>query len=489
MSMKEFSLEAISTTGGDHIENSDKVSKADNDGEDEEYTVKEQRKIIHKIDRRLLVILGAMQAVSFLDRANMSNANIAGMAKALHLAVGKRYSVVLLVFFGPYILLQIPSNRLLRKIGPRVFMSSTVVAWGIVMMCFGFVQSWRSLIPLRLLLGALESGALSGQFYLISCWYARYDLHKRVSTFYLIAVLGSAFGGVLGLLFSQMGGLGGEAAWRWIFIMEGLLTIIIGVLGYAFMINFPEESHKAWGFLSVKEKDFVIRHINRDRADAETPNFSWKRLFSAALDWKIWSFGLLFFCSTIQAYSVGFYLPLILEGEMGFSVAAAQALSSPPYLAAMALMFVEGYICDKVRLRGPCLVFNALLSATGLCMMTWTTSSGSQYVGSLFVTAGCSANIPAVMVYQANNIRGHWKRAFCNASLSSLGGIGGIAGSLVFRSEDAPDYVPGITACLVANGLTLLLVGLMTIFFYVRNHQAARGDFILENLPGFRYTY
>lgn len=76
--------------------------------------------------------------------------------------------------------------------------------------------------------------------------------------------------------------------------MEGLLTILIGVLGYIFMVDFPEEAHKARRFLSEKEKDFVLRHINRDRADAETPNFSLKRLFAAALDWKVWAFALCF---------------------------------------------------------------------------------------------------------------------------------------------------------------------------------------------------
>lgn len=154
-------------------------------------------------------------------------------------------------------------------------------------------------------------------------------------------------------------------------------------------------------------------------------------------------------CATIQAYSCGFYLPLILQHGMGFSVAAAQGMSSPPYLAAMLLMNIQGWISDKIRLRAPILYFNCALSSVGLCMMTWTTTPSSQYIGAIFVTAGCSAQIPAVMVYQANNIRGHWKRAFCAASLTMFGGTGGIAGSLVFRAQDAPHYIPGITACLV----------------------------------------
>lgn len=91
--------------------------------------------------------------------------------------------------------------------------------------------------------------------------------------------------------------------------------------------------------------------------------------------------------------------------------------------------------------------------------MTWAEGAGTQYVGTLFVTAGSSANIPGIMVYQANNIRGPWKRAFCSASLTTLGGIGGIGGSLVFREQDAPQYVPGIITCLTLVFLSKDSVG------------------------------
>lgn len=120
------------------------------------------------------------------------------------------------------------------------------------------------------------------------------DLYKRTSIFYLIGVLGSALGGLLGLGFSRMGGLAGYNGWRWIFIMEGILTILIGIAGYVFTVDFPEKAHKAWGFLTKPEADFIVRRINRDRQDAEPENFAWRKFFRPALDLKIWGFALLF---------------------------------------------------------------------------------------------------------------------------------------------------------------------------------------------------
>lgn len=128
-------------------------------------------------------------------------------------------------------------------------------------------------------------------------------------------------------------------------------------------------------------------------------------------------------------------MPIILHQELHFSETQAQGHSTPPYLAAMLLMYIEGWLSDKIRLRSPFIYFNACVCITGLCLLVWGGSVGVQYFGVILVTAGCSANLPTAMVFQANNIRGAWKRAFCSATMIGLGGTGGIAGSLVFRSQ------------------------------------------------------
>lgn len=129
------------------------------------------------------------------------------------------------------------------------------------------------------------------------------DLYKRISIFYLIGVLGSALSGVLALGFSKMNGLADYAGWRWIFIMEGLLTCVIGLTGYIFMVNFPSQSHKAWGSLSASESAYIVRRLNRDRGDADTETdvhedgslkINWRAFFVSGLDWKVWGFALSF---------------------------------------------------------------------------------------------------------------------------------------------------------------------------------------------------
>jgi hypothetical protein len=129
---------------------------------------------------------------------------------------------------------------------------------------------------------------------------------------------------------------------------------------------------------------------------------------------------------------------------MGFSIAASQCLVAPPYVLAGILMLSTAWVGDRYRMRAPVLIFNSIITLIGLPVMGFASSNGVRYFGVFLTTAGANANIPCSMAYQANNIRGQWTRAFASATLVGFGGVGGIAGSLIFRSQDAPDYIPGI---------------------------------------------
>ena len=152
-------------------------------------------------------------------------------------------------------------------------------------------------------------------------------------------------------------------------------------------------------------------------------------------------------------------------------------------------MFVGAWIGDRYHLRGPIVAANSIMTIIGLPIMGFASSNAVRYFGVFLVTAGANANVPAVLSYQANNIRGQWKRAFCSATLVGLGGIGGIAGTLVFRTQDKPHYRPGIWACITANLLMFLIIGILSVYFYVSNKMARKGTKIIEGFEGFLYTY
>lgn len=190
------------------IPNSD--SDAFNDACIHRFTPAEQRKIIRRIDRRLVLTLGFTYSVCVMDRNNLGFAVIAGMGVDLNLT-GSRYSIIVLVFFITYVALQPLATVVLRKIGPRIFLPTITLLWGATMISFGLVKKWADLVPLRLILGSFEAGFFPSCAYLLSCWYPRYELQKRNAAFYVIGCTTSAFSGILAYGFLQMRGLGSGA--------------------------------------------------------------------------------------------------------------------------------------------------------------------------------------------------------------------------------------------------------------------------------------
>ncbi|KAI2913198.1 hypothetical protein CBS147343_4417 [Aspergillus niger] len=469
----------------ERIEDIDKPEIHDVDY-DEEFTPAEQRRIIHRVDRRLVTMAGLAYCISLMDRTNLSMAAVAGMTKDLQLGVGTRYSVVILVFFIPYVVFQPPMTVIIRKVGPTLFLGTLVISWGAILVGMGFVKNWKQMVAIRVLLGALEAGYFPGCVYLLSSWYARYDIQKRYSVFYLIGCVASALAGVLAFGLMQMGGIQGISGWRWIFIMEGVITGAIGLLTFVFMVDFPEKAHKSWKFLNERESAFIVRRINRDRADGNEEPFTFKRFFSPAFDLKIWGFALI--CLTTVAYAIAYFLPIILQEGMGFSTGASQCLVAPPYGFAGIVMYTTAWISDRYRMRGPIVAFNAVVGIIGLPLMGFAKGNAARYVGVFLVVAGANSNIPAVMAYQANNIRGQWTRAFCSATLIGVGAIGGIISSLVFQSKDAPEYRPGIWTTIACNLVTMITVAALSVWFRYANKQADRGERVIEGSSDFRYT-
>jgi len=203
-----------------------------------------------------------------------------------------RYSVVTLVFFTTYIVFQPPSTVIIRKLGPRLHLSSITTAWGAVMIGMGFVKDWESLAGLRVILGILEAGFFPSCVYLLSTWYTRFDVGKRYSVFYILGSLASACAGILAYGLMQLNGKEGLTGWRWIFIIEGALTCAIGLVSYFAIVDFPDKAHKSWKFLNEREAKFIIERVDRDRGDAKPEPFSAPKFFGASTDWKIWGYAM-----------------------------------------------------------------------------------------------------------------------------------------------------------------------------------------------------
>jgi MFS family permease len=255
--------------------------------------------------------------------------------------------------------------------------------------------------------------------------------------------------------------------------------------------------------------------LGKDSKTNGLPRFHLGNYLRNGLDLKIWGFASIFGLTTVTIVSSVTFLPIILNTGMGFGIAASQCLTAPPWIFSCIVMIIQGWLGDKYHLRSPILAFNCCamfigkptnlpashpvveehtrLSLSchvlGLALLGYAHSPGVRYFGSFIAAAMGQANIPCVLAWQANNVRGQWKRAFSSATVVGAGGVGGVIGSLVFRLQDAPLYRPGIWACMTANGLILLVVPLLTLKFYRANQRAQHGGKVINGVEGFLYTY
>ncbi|KAI9677626.1 MAG: hypothetical protein M1817_006581 [Caeruleum heppii] len=456
-----------------------------------------ERRLLRKCDIHVIPILFVIYLISFLDRINIGNARIEGLEKDLRMR-GSDYNVALLIFFVPYILLEVPSNLLLKKLAPSTWLSVIMFCWGIITMCQGFVTSHAGLVVCRFLLGVFEAGVFPGCIYLISMYYKRHEFLKRYTAFFCSGLVAGAFGGLFAFALAKMRGIRGYNGWRWIFIIEGLLTIVLSFGAKWLIPDWPETAK----FLNPDEKALLARRLDDDGANARMDRLGSKTVFRILGDWKIWVGILMYIGISTSGYATAFFIPTILR-EFGYTSAQAQVQTIPVYVVCTALTLFTAWASDRVRHRYGFTIFGVVVATIGyvILLAQGGLSPGVKYMAVFFVLSGVYVVQPATIVWLSNNMGGHYKRAFSSAMQIGLGNIGGIIGSTIFLTKEAPRYRTGYGTAL---GL-LLFCGLMcTVFFFglsaenrkrdrgERDHRLQRDQREVDNLgddhPRFRFA-
>jgi sugar phosphate permease len=431
-----------------------------------------ERRIRRKVDFRLCTIAGILCSLNLLDSGVLSSAAVTSMLSDLGLDHGNRFSVSIFIFTISSIVFQLPSTIAVRILGPRVWFSAITLAFGIITLCTGFVRTWQQMIVLRVLLGAAMSGIFPGLAYLISTWYPRREQQLRFAFMQSGEVIILATGSLVNYGLNRLDGRSGLEGWRWMFVVQGLCTCVIGIVTYWWMVDFPENSHESFRFLTADEASIVSKLIQTDRGDLVAQDFSLGKVLVHAKDPKVWAFGSLFFMQNIVSTALAYFVPIILENGLGYSSNASIILSAPPYYYAVLPVLASSWFADRFRIRAPIILFNAICLITGFAVLGFAQNSGARYFGVFLATGAYVGNWAALTAYQANNVVGsvssfrrlsrrkrltvtarQWKRVFTAAACTMFNGAGGIAGSFIVRNFEAPSYT---TAVWVSIGYVFL---------------------------------
>ncbi|KAJ6476017.1 major facilitator superfamily domain-containing protein [Mycena vitilis] len=382
-------------------------------------------KILRKLDVHLLPFVSLLYLLSFLDRANIGNAKIAGMAKDAGLT-GLRYNTIAAVFFIPYSLAEVPSNIALKLVRPSRWIPSIMLAWGLVMTLMCLCNTYHDLIIARIFLGLAEAGLFPGITFYLSLWYRRRDVASRVAIFFSAATVAGAFGGILAYAIEKMEGIGGLHGWQWIFCLEGLVTMIVAAASYFYMHDYPETA----GFLTETEREQIVYLLKEDSQDLAT-HYDRKFVWQAFKDYQTYVQIGIYMGLLIPVYAIALFTPTIIQ-ELGFTAAQAQLLTIPPFAAGCVATILIGFLSDKYNLRGPFIIGPSLLALVGYIVLYTTKSPGAGYAGAVLSAVGVYPTIAVDLAWAGSIAGGDVRRGVVIAMVIGLGNLGGICSSFIY---------------------------------------------------------
>ncbi|KAF2683465.1 MFS general substrate transporter [Lentithecium fluviatile CBS 122367] len=416
------------------------------------YNGKATRRLLRKIDFALIPFLALLYLMSFLDRSNIGNARLAGLERDLHLSPKSlKYNDALAIFFPFYVLAEIPSNLMMKRFRPSIWIPSIMVVWGVICCLMGTVKNYPSLLIVRAALGLSEGGLFPGITFYITQWYPRHEVGVRMALFFSAATAAGAFGGLLARAIMKMDHVRGLGAWSWIFIIEGAVTIVIALVAYLLMHDYPATAK----FLSDDDRREVQRRLEADRSYLDD-TFNLKYFMNAVSDWKIWVHMLITFGIYSPLYSFSLFLPTIIKG-LGYENEKAQLMTVPPYVVACCFCIAAGWLADKHGQRGIYMISCNALAIIGFILQLCTHQAKYRYLGTFFGAAGIYPNVSQTVAWNGNNIGGSTKRSVGIAMQVGFGNLGGVLSAYTYTYVDAPNYHRGHSIIITLLSMSTIL--------------------------------
>ncbi|KAG0694934.1 MFS general substrate transporter [Suillus ampliporus] len=444
-------------------------------------TPEQERKLWRKVDLRLIPILTLMYLLAFLDRSNIGNAKLEGLVTQLDLT-GNKFNIALLMFHIPYCLCEFPANLVLKVFRPSRWLPGISFVWGIVMILMSLVKTYPQLVGARVCLGIAEAGLFPGVVYYLTLWYPRHMLQYRIGLFFGGAAVAGAFSGLLAFAIGHMSGIAGLEGWSWIFLLEGLATIVVATIAFFVVLDFPATAK----FLTLEERAFVIWKKKYDNSSVgEEEGFAARHVWAAFGDWQVryrllrasscflpqqndqvWLQILVYMSITGPSSGISLFLPTIIQ-TFGYSTPITQLLTIPPYVAAAMTLFVFAHYSDKLKMRSPFIFAGLVMCLIGFSINISTAPDGVKYFGIFFIVMGSYAAIPAAVSWLGNNLSGHYKRGAGMALHIGIGNFTGAISSVIYRSQDSPRFILGHGVELMFVGIGLIVLPIV-VFLYKR---------------------
>ncbi|OHW90457.1 major facilitator superfamily transporter [Colletotrichum incanum] len=433
------------------------------------YTPDEERSVVRKHDRKLVLFVALLFMLSFLDRSNLGSARISGMEQDLQTNPpwDGWYEWTLTAFYISYIFFEWMS--LLWKLIPaHVYVSMIVLSWGLTASLQSVSVSYPMLIFLRVLLGIGEAGFTGIPFYL-SFFFKREELAFRTAIFISAAPLATTFASSLAWLITNFAENGPIAPWRLLFLVEGFPSVLAAVAAWHIIPDSPETAR----YLTAREQKVARLRLRREKPRRKRGNegsrgLNGREVLAVLCDPMALLTAAMFFLTNMAYSSLPVFLPQILM-EMGHSRLESQGLSAPPYFLAFLAVIMTAHLSDRMQNRSVPIVLHALASAGGYAALAFAKPLGlsplMRYLAVYPAAVGFFNVATLTVAWSINNQASESRQGGGFALMQIIGQCGPLVGTRLYPDRDAPFYAPGMQACACA----MLAVAALTLFlrFYL----------------------
>ena len=367
---------------------------------------------------------------------------------------------------------EVPSNLVLKKFTPSRYLATISVIWGIIATLTGITQDYGDLIACRVLLGVLEAGLFPGFMVYLSIFYNKREMALRTGYLLSSAAIAGAFGGLLAYGIGFMDGIRGLRGWRWIMIIEGIPTVLVGVATWFFLADDPETAY----YLNEEERALVAaRRKQQVGQTASAQQLHWADIKEGALDWKVYVFAAAQFGADTALYGYSTFLPTIINGIGSWSAAEVQALTVPCYAVGAIAYLAVAWLSDRTQHRALFSIIFCGLIIIGYGILISDSPSGVHYFGAILIASGIYVIVGLPLAWMATNLPRYGKRAYGSGMQLTCGNSSGVMAPFLYKNHEAPRYVRGNAVTLSMVGFAGLVYAFMWFWYHNVNKRRANG--------------
>lgn len=420
-----------------------------------------EKRTLRKISWRIVPFIMILYLIAYIDRVNIGFAaitmkeDLGFTASILGFGAG--------IFFLGYFLFEVPSNIILHKVGARIWIARVMVTWGIIAGGMAFVESSTSFYVMRFLLGVAEAGFFPGIILYLSYWFPARNRAGVIALFMAAAPIATAIGSPISAALLEMHGIMGLAGWQWMFLIEAIPAVILGVVVFFYMTDRPEKA--AW--LKPDEREWLVKTMQAE--DANKGGQQHHSILRGLANPRVLALALIYFGTSAGLYTLGIWAPQIIK-ELGVSSMTVGLLNAIPPIISVVAMILWSRHSDKTNERTWHVALACLTAAVGLAIAASTGSMFGLIAALTIVNVGISCSKPPLWSMPTMFLSGA-AAATGIATINSIGNLGGFAGPAMigWDKDQTGSFAGGLY---FVAGLLILSTVLTLVLSFTQKNKA-----------------